>query len=43
MEWIFIGEYSSMGVGYLEYVSKDGKQGMQVWHDGYVEIYDLDD
>ena len=40
-EWIYIGSVYSMGIGYDEYISKDGKYGLQLWDDGSQEIFEI--
>ncbi len=39
-KWIFVAEYSDMGVSYKEWYCPDTGEAMQVWSDGYIEIFE---
>ena len=39
-EWIFVAHFEHCGVGFDEYLSADGTKVKQVWHDGYIEIFE---
>ena len=41
MEWIFIGRIETMGVGYNDYTNEDNTTCLQVWDDGYEEIFEI--
>lgn len=41
MKWILNGRFESMGFGFDEYISEDGKQCKQVWDDGYEETFEI--
>ena len=38
--WIFVTHIEHCGVGFDEYISKDGTQIKQVWNDGYTETFE---
>lgn len=43
-EWVFLAYHNEpmCSNGFEEYVSKDGKWCKQVWDDGYIETFEIE-
>lgn len=41
IKWMYVTTHHAMGTWYEEYVSEDGTLAKEVWHDGYIEVYEV--